>query len=55
MKGQGSINKDDFYKIIKFIGRNNILDANVFFEKSKKINLKIMKFVLLLMMPLSVK
>ena len=40
MKGQGSINKDDFYKIIKFIGRNNILDANVFFEKSKKNKLK---------------
>tara|TARA_X000001036_G_scaffold273731_1_gene254267 strand:+ start:1458 stop:2387 length:930 start_codon:yes stop_codon:yes gene_type:complete len=40
MTGQGSINKDDFYKIIKFIGRNNILDANVFFEKSKKNKLR---------------
>ena len=26
-KGQGSIDKDDFYKMINFIGRNNILDA----------------------------
>ena len=38
-KGQGSIDKDDFNKIINFIGRNNILDADVFFEKfnNKKI------------------
>ena len=34
-KGQGSISKDDFYKLIKFIGRKNILDANIFFEKLK--------------------
>ena len=39
-KGQGSISKDDFYKLIKFIGRKNILDADVFFEKFKKNNLK---------------
>ncbi len=39
-KGQGSIDKDDFYKIINFIGRNNILDANVFFEKFKNNKLK---------------
>ena len=39
-KGQGSIDKDDFYKIIKFIGRNNILDADVFFDKLKKNKLK---------------
>ena len=32
-KIQGSIDKDDFYRIINFIGRNNILDADVFFEK----------------------
>ena len=32
-KGQGSINKDDFYKMINFIGRKNILDADVFYEK----------------------
>ena len=39
-KGQGSIDKDDFYKMINFIGRNNILDADVFFEKFKKNELK---------------
>lgn len=39
-KGQGSINKDDFYKMIKFIGRNNILDADVFYEKFKNNELK---------------
>ena len=39
-KGQGSIDKDDFYKMINFIGRNNILDANIFFEKLKNNKLK---------------
>ena len=39
-KGQGSIDKDDFYKMINFIGRNNILDADVFFEKFKNNKLK---------------
>ena len=39
-KGQGSIDKDNFYKIINFIGRNNILDADVFYEKFKNNNLK---------------
>jgi len=39
-KGQGSISKDDFYKLIKFIGRKNILDADVFFEKFRENNLK---------------
>ena len=39
-KGQGSIDKDDFYKIINFIGRNNILDADIFFEKFKNNKLK---------------
>ena len=39
-KGQGSISKDDFYKLIKFIGRKNILDANIFFEKLKENKLK---------------
>ena len=39
-KGQGSIDKDDFYKMINFIGRNNILDAEVFFEKLKSHKLK---------------
>lgn len=40
LKGQGSISKDDFYKIIKFIGKRNILDANIFFEKYSKNKLK---------------
>ena len=31
-KKQGSINKDEFYKLIKFVGRNNILDADLFFS-----------------------
>ncbi len=39
-KGQGSINKDEFRKIINFIGRDNILDAAVFFEKLKNNELK---------------
>ena len=39
-KGQGSISKDDFYNLIKFIGRKNILDSDVFFEKFKKKKLK---------------
>ena len=39
-KGQGSISKDDFYKMINFIGRNNILDADIFFEKFKNKKLK---------------
>ena len=39
-KGQGSIDKDDFYKMINFIGRNNILDADVFYEKLKNNKLK---------------
>jgi peptidoglycan/xylan/chitin deacetylase (PgdA/CDA1 family) len=39
-KSQGSIDKDDFYKIINFIGRNNILDSDIFFEKFKNNKLK---------------
>jgi peptidoglycan/xylan/chitin deacetylase (PgdA/CDA1 family) len=39
-KGQGSISKDDFKKLIKFIGRKNILDANIFFTKMKENKLK---------------
>ena len=39
-RGQGSISKDDFYNIIKFIGRDNILDARVFFDKYKEKKLK---------------
>ena len=40
LKGQGSISQDDFYKLILFIGKNNILDADVFFEKYKNNKLK---------------
>ena len=32
-KSQGSISKDDFYKIINFIGIKNILNADIFYEK----------------------
>ncbi len=39
-KTQGSIDKDDFYKMINFIGKNNILDADIFFEKLKNKKLK---------------
>ena len=39
-KSQGSINKDDFYKMLKFIGRENILDANDFFTRLKENKLK---------------
>lgn len=34
--GQGSISKDDFVKIIKFIGRENIINSYEFYEKLKK-------------------
>ena len=34
-KGQGSISQDDFYKLLKFIGRNNILDADEFLLRFK--------------------
>ena len=39
-RGQGSISKDDFYKLINFIDRKNILNADVFFEKFKENKLK---------------
>lgn len=39
-KSQGSIDRNDFYKMIKFIERNNILDADIFFDKFKNNNLK---------------
>lgn len=32
-KGQGSLNKKNLLKIINFIGRKNILDADVFYQK----------------------
>ena len=44
-KSQGSIDKDDFYKMINFIGRNNILDADVFLKSLRIISLRKMKFV----------
>ena len=40
LKGQGSIDENDFKRIIEFIGRKNILDANVFFEKLRNNKLK---------------
>ena len=39
-KSQGSLDKNDFFKMINFIGKNNILDADVFFEKFKNNKLK---------------
>jgi len=39
-KSQGSISKDDFYSIIKFIGQKNIIDADQFFLKFKENKLK---------------
>ncbi len=39
-KGQGSIDKDDFKRMINFIGKENILDADIFFEKFKENKLK---------------
>lgn len=40
IKSQGSISQDDLDKIIKYIGRNNILNADEFIEKLKKNKLK---------------
>ena len=39
-RGEGSISQDDFYDLIKFIGKENILDADIFFEKFKNKQLK---------------
>ena len=39
-RSQGSISRNDLYKLIKFIGRQNILDADVFFQKFKTKQLK---------------
>ena len=39
-KGQGSISKDDFYNLINFIGRKNILNADIFYQKLKEKKLK---------------
>ena len=35
-RGQGSISKDDFYKLIKFLGRKNILNADEFLLRFKE-------------------
>ena len=35
-KSQGSISKDDFYKLINFIGKKNILNADQFFTRYKE-------------------
>ena len=40
LKSQGSISKKEFYKIVEFIGRKNILDADIFFDKFKNNKLK---------------
>lgn len=39
-KSQGSISRDDFYNLINYIGKKNILNADIFFErlKEKKLN-----------------
>ena len=34
-KGQGAISRDEFYKLINFIGRKNILNAQDFLVKYK--------------------
>lgn len=39
-KSQGSISRDEFYKIIKFIGKKNILNADSFFQMLKEKKLK---------------
>ena len=39
-KGQGSIDKNDLVKIIKYIGRENIIDADVFIKKYLNSTLK---------------
>ena len=54
IESQGSINSKDFTKIIKFIGRKNILNADDFL-KEKNRNTKSKKFVLLSTMGLKVK
>ncbi len=39
-KSQGSISEDDLLRLIKFIGRKNILNAEIFYEKLKSGSLK---------------
>ena len=40
LKSQGSISADEFYKIIKFIGKKNIINSEIFLEKLKSNKLK---------------
>ena len=40
LKSQGSINQNQLLKIIKYIGRDNILNADEFCEKLKKNKLR---------------
>ena len=40
LKGQGSISKDKFYKLIKFIGREKILNSEEFLNRFKEKKLK---------------
>ena len=40
LKGQGSIDQNDFYKLIKFVGKKNILNANEFYIRLKEKKLK---------------
>ena len=54
-KSQGSISKDEFIKLIKFIGRKNILDANIFYENLKKEKLNSNQVCFTLTMQLKVK
>lgn len=39
-EGQGSISKDDFYRLIRYVGKKNILNAEEFLEKYIKNKLK---------------
>ena len=39
-RSQGSISRDDLYKMIKFIGKKNIINADVFFDKLRNNKLK---------------
>ena len=39
-KSQGSIDKDQLYKIINYVGKDNILDASIFYSRFKEGKLK---------------
>ena len=40
LRGQGSISKDDFVNLLKFIGKENILNAEDFLNRLKEKKLK---------------